>query len=186
MADLVEIGKNVALLRKAQGMSREWAALHANISVSRWQDIENGCRNTTVETLRRIAEALDVAPLALGVLLWPDEEISAIIPRFSPPLKPLPETAHIGTRIVLLRKRRAYTQRRLALAANVSPARLRDIEHGCANVTVEILERIADALNISLFALGALTLPEPEILGRVHRARAVVERMLSEHEPYTL
>ena len=42
MTDLAEVGRNIALLRKARGLSRERAALEANMSVSRWQDIEYG------------------------------------------------------------------------------------------------------------------------------------------------
>ena len=159
-------------------MSREKAALQANMSVSRWQDIEYGCRNTTIETLRRIAETLGVAPLALGALRYSDEEIQSMIRHFPPFRKPLPEGGHIGRSIVFLRKQQGYSQRRLALAAKVSIARLRDIEHGCANVTIEVLERIADALNVSLFALGALTLPEAEVLNMVHKAKDIVERMV--------
>lgn len=40
MTDLAEVGRNIALLRKARGLSRERAALEANMSVSCWQNIE--------------------------------------------------------------------------------------------------------------------------------------------------
>ncbi len=148
------------------------------MSVSCWQNIEYGCKNTAIETLRRIAETLGVAPLALGVLQYPDDEILSMTCPFPLPLKRLPGTDHIGFHIVLLRKRMGLSQHRLAQAANVSTARLRDIEHGCANVTVEVLDRIADAPGLSLLGLAALTLPNKEMLRMVHEAKAVAERMV--------
>jgi len=178
MTDLAEIGRNIALLRKARGLSREQAALESNMSVSRWQDIEHGCKNTTVQTLRGIAETLGVSPLTLGILQYSDDKILSMTCPFPLPLKRLPGTDHIGYCIVLLRKRMGFSQRRLALAANVSTARLRDIEHGCANVTIEVLDRIANAFGLSLFALGTLPLPDAEVLDMVRKARAVAERIV--------
>ncbi len=63
------------------------------------------------------------------------------------------DKVEIGKTIVKLRKSRRITQEQLAEAANVSVSYLRDIEHDCANPTINILEDIADALQISLPAL---------------------------------
>ena len=57
----------------------------------------------------------------------------------------------------------------------MSVARLRDIEHGCANVSLALLGRIAKGLEISLPALGSLGLSDEQVLSLVYQARAVLE-----------
>ena len=58
--NLQETGRNIKEIREAKGLSQEKAAEKANISRTRWQEIEYGCKNITIETLRRMAEALGV------------------------------------------------------------------------------------------------------------------------------
>ena len=70
--NLQETGKNIKEIREAKGLSQEKAAEKANISRNRWQEIEYGCKNITIETLRRMAEALGVSPITLGILKRPD------------------------------------------------------------------------------------------------------------------
>ena len=72
------------------------------------------------------------------------------------------DKVEIGKTIVKLRKSRRITQEQLADAANVSVSYLRDIEHDCANPTINILEDIADALQISLPALIISSTAEEE------------------------
>lgn len=54
----------------------------------------------------------------------------------------------IGQNIVYLRKIGNITQEWLALEVNMSVAYLRAIEHGRANPTVEMLSKIANALDV--------------------------------------
>ena len=61
-----------------------------------------------------------------------------------------------------LRKSRRITQEQLAEAANVSVSYLRDIEHDCANPTINILEDIAAALGMPLFVLIMSSTAEEE------------------------
>ena len=61
-----------------------------------------------------------------------------------------------------MRKARNITQRELANLSKVSCARLRDIEHGCANVTIVALDKITGALGLSLLEAGMLTVSEDE------------------------
>lgn len=174
MTILIETGKNIVTLRRAQGLSQERAAERANMSSPLWQHIEGGCRNTTIDTLRRMAITLGAAPLTLGILSLPDSGIRSAIqkPADTPPqVRPF----QIGENIVLLRRARGLTQRELAEMALVSPAHLRDIEHGCANVSIALLKRIADSLEISLPALGSLGLSDGQVLDMVHKARAVID-----------
>ncbi|MCJ2183931.1 helix-turn-helix domain-containing protein [Novosphingobium sp. 1949] len=64
------LGKNVATLRKAQGMSQETFADHAGIHRTYISDVERGARNPTIEIVAKIAKALNVTP---GQLLdWPE------------------------------------------------------------------------------------------------------------------
>ena len=73
--------------------------------------------------------------------------------------------------IVQLRKTERLTQKELAQMSNVSIARLRDIEHRCANVTTDKLFSIADAFGISLVELGAMSMSEAEVFHLLRRAR---------------
>ena len=72
------------------------------------------------------------------------------------------DKVEIGKTIVKLRKSRRITQEQLAEAANVSVSYLRDIEHDCANPTINILEDIADALGMPLFVLIMSSTAEEE------------------------
>ena len=54
--------------------------------------------------------------------------------------------------------------------SNVSIARLRDIEHRCANVTTDKLFSIADAFGISLVELSAMSMSEAEVFHLIRRA----------------
>lgn len=65
---MLDFGK-IRTLREAAGLNQEQAAKKAGIgSKSRWADIESGARaNITIDTLDRIAAALDVEPADLLV-----------------------------------------------------------------------------------------------------------------------
>lgn len=173
MIDYVERGKNIKLLRKSQGISVEKASLDAPLSETRWKQLEAGQRNinTTFDTMQRIAHVLNVELLVLEVFSRSDEEIRAMVEAF--PDAPIHHTTdiHPGSNVLWLREHRKMTQKKLAMEAKISTARLRDIEHCCANTTIEKLEDIAAALGVSLFTLYALTVPEQAILDMVHAAR---------------
>ena len=64
----------------------------------------------------------------------------------------------IGQNIVYLRKVGNITQEWLALEVNMSVAYLRAIEHGRANPTVEMLSKIANALDVPFELLFELDL----------------------------
>lgn len=59
MSVFVEIGRNIAALRKRKGLSQEQLALIAGMSVSCLRAIERGGANPTLDALCRIADALD-------------------------------------------------------------------------------------------------------------------------------
>ncbi|MCR5332859.1 MAG: helix-turn-helix domain-containing protein [Bacilli bacterium] len=68
----------------------------------------------------------------------------------------------LGKRIEYLRKSKGWSQLELALESEVNKNYLCDLEKGRRNPSLEILERIADALNISLEELfkGVHSIPE--------------------------
>ena len=67
----------------------------------------------------------------------------------------------LGMRIRFLRKRLGWSQEDLALEASVNKNYISDLENGRRNPSLDILERIAKALNITLCELfrGVETIP---------------------------
>lgn len=67
----------------------------------------------------------------------------------------------LGMRIRFLRKRLGWSQEDLALEANVNKNYICDLENGRRNPSLDVLERIAKALNITLSELfrGVETIP---------------------------
>ena len=179
MIDLAETGKNIKNIRLSKGLSQEALALDSNLSPKWLDNIEKGKTNTTTDTIQRIAESLGVAPMALGILSLTDEEILSMVRKAKKLSKKIPENISMGETIVLLRKERKLTQLQLSELSKVSQARLRDIEHGCANTTIDRLERIAAALGMNLFALSILAIPTEDILEQVHQARTVHREKLA-------
>lgn len=173
MSDLEEIGRNSVLLRKAQGLSQEAAAFLADRSVSCLQSVEYGCGNTTMDTLIRIAGVFHIDPRVLGVFTRTDEEIIRELRQV--PRLPVRTggVLQICSNIVQLRKAQGWTQSQLAYFSQVSQARLRDIEHGCANATANKLQAIAGAFGLTLVQLTYLTTPVEEVLEAAYQARAV-------------
>jgi len=67
----------------------------------------------------------------------------------------------LGKRIKFLRQQRHWSQEYLALNANINKNYISDLENGRRNPSLEILEKIAKAFNISLEELfrGVETIP---------------------------
>jgi transcriptional regulator with XRE-family HTH domain len=55
----------------------------------------------------------------------------------------------VGQRIKILRKQLEISQEALALKADVDRTYVTDVENGRRNVSIEILERLVTALNVS-------------------------------------
>ncbi|HNS98792.1 MAG TPA: helix-turn-helix transcriptional regulator [Polyangiaceae bacterium] len=60
---LLELARRIRDARRAAGLTQEAAASRANIDYKRWQRLEEGTVNPTVQTLVRVADAL-------GTDLW--------------------------------------------------------------------------------------------------------------------
>lgn len=172
MTGLVDMGRNIVLLRQAQGLTQEQVAFRSGLSVSRLQDLEYGCRNTTADTLIHLAKVLHVDSRILGIFLLPDEVLRPVFR--CPPLRPAKagNPFQVCENILLLRKARDMTQAELARQANISVSCLRDIEHGCANMTTTKLLSIAQVFDMSLLELSTLSVPEDDLWNAVFQARA--------------
>ncbi|GFI61520.1 hypothetical protein IMSAG049_00679 [Clostridiales bacterium] len=55
-----EIGKMIVYIRKSKGLTQEELALECRMSVAHLGNIERGKVNTTIRTLSRIANGLEV------------------------------------------------------------------------------------------------------------------------------
>lgn len=60
MVTNIEVGARIENTRKKRGFTREQLAEYADISVTFLSDIEKGRKSMTINTLRRIAAALNV------------------------------------------------------------------------------------------------------------------------------
>ena len=60
-----------------------------------------------------------------------------------------------GLAVATLRKERGYSQERFAIEAGIARKYMSDIENGKRNVSLDVIKRIADKLEISLSELFA-------------------------------
>ena len=172
MTNYKETGKNIVLLRHAQNLTQEKLAFQSNRSVNCIQEVEKGQTNITVDTLFTIAAALDVDPRVLDIFSWKDNEILTEFRRMPQFPRKAGGNFQFCENIVLLRKSNGLTQKELAKSSGMSTAYLREIEHGCANVTMKKLLSIAYAFDLSLMKLHFLSSTEEELMESIRKARS--------------
>ncbi len=80
-------------------------------------------------------------------------------------------SVEIGKNILKLRSAKWITQENLAYGAEISVSRLRDIEHGYANPSLDTLESIAVELRVPLPALFLLSMNDEDILKMMRELR---------------
>ena len=155
----IAVGHTVRALRVARGWTIEQAAENTGVDPRHLQRIEKGRVATSLATLLRVADSLQVALRALVVDVVPvvPEELSvaqadppAPEPR-SPSATPveiddLPRL--IGRKIALLRRERGWTQAQLAARSALTEPYLQRIERGRQNPSIKVLARIAGALDL--------------------------------------
>ncbi|PVC99765.1 helix-turn-helix domain-containing protein [Streptomyces sp. CS147] len=88
-------------------------------------------------------------------------------------------TQEIGRRIAACRRARRYTQTALAAASHVSYAMVRAIERGARRPSDEVLEAIADALEVDVARLGA---DHTSTERRVHRALPALSEAIAGYD----
>lgn len=185
MSELVELGRNIALLRKARHLTQEQAAELSHLSVHSFQRIERGYQNPTVDTLRRIADIFEIDSAVIGIFSRTDPMILSETQNL-PRLQAQGGSAlHVCRNIFYLREARCLTQKQLCSLSGVSLAYLREIEHSYANVSMQKLIHIASAFDMTLLQLRALSTPEAELLRMVYDAR-IAAGIFSEVKRYDL
>ena len=85
----------------------------------------------------------------------------------------------IGANIRALRNAKGLSQEKLAELADMGVAWLRESEHDCANVTRDVLDRIACALDVPVWALYLLK-TDPDVIR--WELREIQKRLTSESE----
>lgn len=122
----INMGEKIRLLRAKNGISMTDLAQKAAISNSYLSDIERGNVCPAVNTIRRLAEALNVPTSVL-----------------------LSHSSAIGYKLRFLRDEREMTQVELAQKADVSAGLVGQIEHGKVQPSFKTLEKLAGAFGVS-------------------------------------
>lgn len=72
--------------------------------------------------------------------------------------------SQLGKRVAYLRKERHLTQLALSLESGLSKSYISDLERGERNATVEVLQRLASALKVTLEELFRGVVPLEELI----------------------
>ncbi|HJQ40082.1 MAG TPA: helix-turn-helix domain-containing protein [Thermoanaerobaculia bacterium] len=134
---LAHIATNVRTIREQRGLSREQLAASTDLDTQMIKRIESGRANPALTVLSRLAAAMAIS-LSLIVGGADAETIEAETIE--------PET--VGETLVLLRKEKHMSQRRLAQRTGLRMATLRRYESGETDPRIEAAELIARALEI--------------------------------------
>lgn len=84
-------------------------------------------------------------------------------------------SVELGKNIVRFRREKGITQEQLALSAEINVSYLRLIEHGKANPTIDVLDRLARILEVPISIL--LVTPSNVILTSIMLSDLMPERM---------
>lgn len=148
------LAANVRTLRAESSWSTRAFADHAGLSLSTLYGIEHSHQKTVrLTTVSRIAKAFGVS---VAVLLRPGTK----------PRQPWPGGEPqdlVATSLALIRKAKGWTQEELAGQAGVQRDIVVKVEGASRDSTLEVLERLAGALDVStvdLFAVPASKLGE--------------------------
>jgi XRE family transcriptional regulator, aerobic/anaerobic benzoate catabolism transcriptional regulator len=99
----------------------------------------------------------------------PGSDSKAAIPTLVAPTTEASFLLFLGTRVRELRNRRGMTRKMVAREADVSERHLAQLEAGEGNVSIVLLRRIAEAVNVSLGELFLAEVEEPADKRLLHR-----------------
>lgn len=122
----IVLGEKLRILRENAAMSLSSLSEAAGISVSYLSEIERGNVYPAIDTLKRIAAALDV-PLSSLINIG----------------------GSLGHKMRQIREEQGLTQADLAKAAGVSAGLIGQIEHGKVQPSLKTLEKIGKILDVS-------------------------------------
>jgi transcriptional regulator with XRE-family HTH domain len=129
-------GQKIRELRNERGYSLYELAEKAGLSLSYLSEIERGCKNPSLKTVKKLAEALHV----------PQEQLIGGAVR---------DEIKLGERIRLFREKNKLTLKELAQKAGISVSYLSEIERGNVAPAVETLRKVAHSLDCPVSALIA-------------------------------
>lgn len=132
---MVIYGERIRALREERGYSLADFAQKAGISVSYLSEIERGAKKPSLQTMERIARALNVSKAELVQLSYSSKGLN------------------LGERLRLLRQDRGLTLAEAAEEAGISPSYLSEIERGAVYPSTQTLKRLADSLGVPVSAL---------------------------------
>lgn len=128
--DVVErglsLGDKIRLLRTEKKMSLQELAERAGISLSYLSEIERGTVYPSLNTVKRIAEALDVPPTSI-----------------------MGQEGSLGYKLKALREEYGLTQAQLAKLAGVTAGLIGQIEQGKVQPSLKTLEKLAEVMGVS-------------------------------------
>lgn len=127
-ADRVTLGARLRLAREARELTLETVAQKVGISASYLSQVERELATPAISTLRRLAEALQVAPNQLV---------------------PTAQQDSLGAKLKTLRTNLGLSRADVAQRAGVSVSLVAQIENGRTHPSLETLQRISDVLGIS-------------------------------------
>lgn len=133
------VGENIKRIRKAKGLTQKELGKKLGISQAEIAQRETGRRNPKIETVQKIADALQV-PVS-EIYGWDN------LPKCN--------LNDIGRRIAFYRKQCGYSQRELAEKLEIATVTLQQYELLKRNPNRAMIQRIAKILNIK----------EPELYG---------------------
>lgn len=127
-------GERVRTLRKERGLTLVDLATRAKLSYSYLSEIERGSKHPSLETLNKLASALD---LSRGELVEVSDDEG-------------PLGVGLGEKLRLARENRGMTLREVAAGAGISPTYLSEIERGNVHPAVSVLKRLSRVLHVPL------------------------------------
>lgn len=124
----MSMGEQIRAMRQIRGLTQKELGQKLGLSFQSVAQWENGLRCPKIETLKRIADALEMP-------------VGAFLPSMG-----IGESA--GSRIKMARERQNMTQKELAEKMGTTPQNISQYERGIRNPKLETRERLAKVLSV--------------------------------------
>lgn len=156
-------GRLIRSFRKKRNLSLQELARQAELSVSYLSEIERGKKQPTLETIEKLAMALNVSKEGF----FPEADTM------------IPGPTALGEKIALLRRKKGLSQAELAEKAGISAAYLCHIEKGKVLPAVSTLRSIARTLEVCTDDLMSATSHVGYKIKKIRRERDLTQADLA-------
>lgn len=143
--DIVSIGEKIKEIRKSLNINQNELAIKSGLSKNAIWNYENGKRIPTLDTLKKIAVALDVSMFALIDDYTVDRDMN------------------IGERIRELRKSKKITQKEMSNILNINIRTYQKYESDEIALNLDTLSKIAIALGVTVSDILGESLPSKNL-----------------------